>query len=156
MENWFKNEWLYDKNPKRGESLTEMYKNEGYKSLQELKAYGFVDNIIRDYGIDMGISPESMVDLAIDIHKSYTKNEKLELYRMLDLTEVLNKALQMTEDEKLKFYKEFKQKLIDGKTKEELESTLKNQEIYIELLQQKEEDLRKRLKNKSKKGSSKK
>lgn len=156
MENWFKNEWLYDKNPERGERLTEIYKNKGYKSLQELRAYELVDKIISDYGIEMGISPESMVDLGPYIINSYTKDEKRALYSMLDLAETLNNALQMTDDERIVFYKEFGQKLIGSKSSEELERILKNQEIYIELLQEKEKDLRERLKNKSKKESSKK
>ena len=140
MENWFKNEWLYDKSPERGQSLTEMYKNKGYKSLHELRAYNFVDRVISDFGIDMGISPETMVDLNFDFCKS--KNEKLELYRMLDLTEVLNRALQMNEDEKLVFHKELGQKFLENKSPEDIVNMIENHEKYIELAYEKEKELR--------------
>ena len=112
-----------------------MYKNEGYKSLHELRTYNFVDRVISDFGNDMLISPETMIDLNFDFCKS--KNEKLELYRMLDLTEVLNRALQMNEDEKLAFHKELGQKFLENKSPEDIVNMIENHEKYIELTYEK-------------------
>lgn len=127
-----------------------MYKNEGYKSLRELRAYNFVDRVISDFGNDMGISPETMIDLNFDFCKS--KNEKLELYRMLDLTEVLNRALQMNEDEKLAFHKELGQKFLENKSPEDIVNMIENHEKYIELTnEKKEKELRGMLEDKKNK-----
>ena len=108
-----------------------MYKNEGYKSFHELRAYNFVDRVISDFGNDMGISPETMIDLNFDFCKS--KNEKLELYRMLDLTEVLNRALQF----------------LENKSPEDIVNMIENHEKYIELTyEKKEKELRGMLEDK--------
>ena len=95
MENWYENEWPYPK--ETGERFTKLAKEDGFTSKKELEAYKYVDSIILNHIMELGIPNEliknSVYPGAVIPSK---KEEKLNFYETLGLTYILEKALKET------------------------------------------------------------
>ena len=76
------------------------------------------------------------------------KEEKLKLYKELNLTYVLEKALTSSEDELDLFRKEFSRKLIENLSQEELEEKIQDYESLVNQMNKNINKLQQRLEEK--------
>lgn len=150
MENWYENEWPYTK--ETGERFTKMHKEDGFTSKKELEAYNYVDSIIMDYIMELGIPNELIVNSiypgAIIPSK---KEDKLKFYEVLGLTYILEKALASSKEELEIFRKEFDKKIIENVSFEELEKRIEDYESLVNHLNNNLSALQKQLEEKRKK-----
>lgn len=147
MENWFENEWPYSK--EAGERFTKMHKEDGFTSRKEYEAYAFVDSIISSNIMEIGI-PKEQIEKALYAEALIPtkKEEKLKLYKELNLTYVLEKALTSSEDELDLFRKEFSRKLIENLSQEELEEKIQDYESLVNQMNKNINKLQQRLEEK--------
>lgn len=150
MENWYENDSMFSKNV--GERFTQMHIEDGFTSKKELDAFSFVDSIISEHIMELGI-PKSRIEKSLYIHDIIPtkKEDKLKFYEELNLTYVLEKALTSSKEELDEFRKEFEMKLIENLSPEELEERIANYNELVEqlfdnmnMLKQKLEDKRKK------------
>ena len=150
MENWFENDDIFGNS--MGEKLTQMYKEDGFTSKKEYDAFSFVDSIIGNHVMELGI-PKSMIEKSLYIRDIIPtkKEDKIKFYEELGLTYVLEKALTSTEEELIEFRNEFEMKLMENLSSEELEKRIKDYEYLVDHLHSNMRMLQQKLEEKKKK-----
>lgn len=150
MENWYENEWPYPK--ETGERFTKLAKEDGFTSKKELEAYKYVDSIILNHIMELGIPNEliknSVYPGAVIPSK---KEEKLKFYEILGLTYILEKALTSSKEELELFRKEFDRNIIENMAPEEIEKRIEDYESLVNNLNNNLNTLQKQLDEKRKK-----
>ena len=149
MENWFEKDDIFGNS--MGKKLTQMYIEDGFTSKKEHDAFSFVDSIISDHVMELGI-PKSRIEKSLYIYDIIPtkKEDKIKFYEELGLTHVLEKALTSTREELMEFRNEFEMKLVENLSSEQLEDRIKNYEYLVDhlhsnmaILQQKLEEKKK-------------
>lgn len=149
MENWFEKDDIFGNS--MGEKLTQIFIEDGFTSKREHDAFSFVDSIISDHVMELGI-PKSRIEKSLYIRDIIPtkKEDKIKFYEELGLTHVLEKALTSTREELIKFRNEFEMKLVENLSSEQLEDRIKNYEYLVDhlhsnmaILQQKLEEKKK-------------
>ncbi len=133
MENWFKNDIIFGNSI--GEQLTQCLKKDGFTSKEEHDAFSFVDSIIRVHIMELGI-PKTRIEKSLSISDIIPdkKEDKIKFYEELGLTYVLEKAKTSTKEELIEFKNEFKMKLLENLSADELEERIKDYEYLINRL----------------------
>lgn len=149
MENWFEKDDIFGNS--MGEKLTQIFIEDGFTSKKEYDAFSFVDSIIKDHVMELGI-PKSRIEKSLYISDIIPtkKEDKIKFYEELGLTHVLEKALTSTREELIEFRNEFERKLVENLSSEQLEDRIKNYEYLLDhlhsnmvILQQKLEEKKK-------------